>query len=109
MGQNELGIAGMMPPPSPATNGTPVPGSQSIPQQQQQQHQQMSNQNSLNPSAAAMMGVVPTGSGPGGGGLVGGSGSLGGPPIDLSMFSFDFMDNLTNSLEDITGQICLGL
>lgn len=149
MGQNKPGIVGsMMPPPSPATNGTPkdvnggsgkdgnkglgpggnnnpssprnqsssvgggggnggtapptpVPGSQSIPQQQQQQ-QQMGNQNSLNPSPAAMMGVVPTGSGPGGG-LVGGSGGLGGPQTDLNMFSSDFMNNMTNSLEDFAG------
>lgn len=77
---------------------TPVPGSQSIPQQQQQQ---MGNQNSLNPSPAAMMGVVPTGSGPGGGGL--GSGGLGGPQTDLNMFSSDFMNNMTNSLEDFAG------
>ena len=82
---------------------TPVPGSQSIPQQQQQQQQQMGNQNSLNPSPAAMMGVVPTGSGPGGGGLVGGSGGLGGPQTDLNMFSSDFMNNMTNSLEDFAG------
>ena len=69
---------------------TPVPGSQSIPQQQQQQ-QQMGNQNSLNPSPAAMMGVVSTGSGPGAG-LVGGSGGLGGPQTDLNMFTSDFMN-----------------
>ena len=91
---------------------TPVPGSQSIPQQQQQQQQQqqMSNQNSLNPSPAAMMGVAPTGSGPGGGGggLVGGSGGLGGPQTDLNMFSSDFMNNMTNSLEDFAGTDLFG-
>ena len=83
---------------------TPVPGSQSIPQQQQQQQQQMGgNQNSLNPSPAAMMGVVPTGSGPGSGGsLVGGSSGLGGPQTDLNMFSSDFMSNM-NTLEDFAG------
>lgn len=80
---------------------TPVPGSQSIPQQQQQQ--QMGNQSSLNPSPAAMMGVVPTGSGPGGGGSLSGSGGLGGPQADLNMFSSDFMNNMTNSLEDFGG------
>ena len=78
---------------------TPVPGSQSIPQQQQQQ-QQMGNQNSLNPSPGAMMGVVTTGSGPGG--LVGGSGGLGAPQPDLNMFGTDFMNNM-NSLEDFAG------
>ena len=55
-----------------------MPGSQSIPHQQQQQ-QQMGNQNYLNPSPAAMIGVLSTGSGPEGGGLVGGSGGFSGP------------------------------
>jgi hypothetical protein len=119
---------GSMPPPSPATNGlgpggnnnpgsprnspplggasgggggggtapaTPVPVSQSIPQQQQQ----MGNQNSLNPSPAAMMGVVPTGSGPGGA-LVGGGA---GPQPDLNMFNSEFMNNITTSLQDFAG------
>ena len=95
--QSSSGGGGTAPP-------TPVPGSQSIPQQQQQQQQQMCNQNSLNPSPAAMIGVVPTGSGPGGG-LVGASGGLGGPQTDLNMFSSDFMNNInmTNSLEDFAG------
>ena len=81
---------------------TPVPVSQPNPQQQQQQQQQqMSNQSSLNPSPATMMGVVPTGSGPGGG-LVGGGG-LGGPQPDLNMFNSEFMNNMTTSLEDFAG------
>jgi collagen type III alpha len=62
----------------------------------------MSNQNPLNPSPAAMMGVVPTGSGPGGG-LVGGGGALGGPQPDLNMFNSEFMNNMTTSLEDFAG------
>jgi len=148
MGQNKPGIGGsMMPPPSPATNGTPkdgngkdaggnkglgpsgnnnpgsprnqpppnagggggggtapptpVPSSQPNPQQQQQQ--QLGNQNSLNPSPAAMMGVVPTSSGPGGG-LGGGGSGLGGPQPDLNtMFNPEFMSNMTSSLEDFAG------
>ena len=52
-----------------------------------------------------MIGVVSTGSGPGGDGLVGGSGGFSGPQTGLSMFSSDFMKyiNLTNSLEDFAG------
>jgi hypothetical protein len=69
---------------------TPVPVSLQNPQQQQQ----MGNQNSLNPSPAAMMGVVPAGTGQAG---------LGGPQPDLNMFNSEFMNNMTNSLEDFAG------
>jgi len=79
---------------------TPVPGSQPNPQQQQQ----LGNQNSLNPSPAAMMGVIPTGSGPGAGLVGGGNSGLGGPTSDLNtMFNPEFMNNMTSSLEDFAG------
>ena len=109
-GNNNPGSPRNLPPLGGASGGgggggtapaTPVPVSQSIPQQQQQQ-QQMGNQTSLNPSPAAMMGVVPTGSGPGGG-LVGGGAGLGGPQPDLNMFNSEFMNNMTTSLEDFAG------
>ena len=82
-------------------SSTPVPDFQSIFRQRLQQHQ-MGNQNSLNPSPTAMMGVVPSGSGPGDG-FVGGTGGLGGPQTDLNMIGHDFMNNTTNSLWDFTG------
>jgi len=57
-------------------------------------------QNSLDPSPAAIMGVVPTGSRPG----VGGSNGLGGPTSELNrMFNPEFMNNMTTSLEDFAG------
>lgn len=78
---------------------TPVPGSQPNPQQQQQQ--QLGNQNPMNASPTSMMGVVPTGSGPGGGLVGGGNSGLGGPQPDLTtMFNPEFMSNMTSSMEE---------
>ena len=61
----------------------------------------MGNQSSLNLSPGAMMGVILSGPGPGGG-LVGGSGGLGSPQPDLNMSGSDFMNNM-NSMEHVTG------